>query len=84
MSSKAFLKVSISVVCLSEEMTGFDMDPYFRVLKEKLEPLDVETLKFILADSCRSRFHCIFSLLVLQQLLSFMILHQYAREVDQS
>ena len=38
-------------------MVGIDMKEFLRVLGGKLERLDVENLKFILADSFTGKFH---------------------------
>ena len=50
-STLTYLTESISTVFLQGEMAGVDMKPFLRVMKENLQPLDVEKLKYILADS---------------------------------
>ena len=38
-------------------MGGICMNEFYRILDEELEPLDVEKLKFLLADSFTGKFH---------------------------
>ena len=40
-----------------EKMSGIDMNEFYRILGENLQPLDVENLKFLLADYFRGKFH---------------------------
>ena len=38
-------------------MGGIDMNEFYRVLGETLQPLDVEYLKFLLANNFAGKFH---------------------------
>ena len=38
-------------------MSGIGMNDFYRILGETLQPLDVENLKFVLADSFTGKFH---------------------------
>ena len=38
-------------------MSGIDMNDFYRILGETLQPLDVENLKFALADSFKGKVH---------------------------
>ena len=43
-------------------MGGTDMNEFYRVLGETLQPLDVEYLKFLLANNFTGKFHWAVSL----------------------
>ena len=38
-------------------MDGIDMNAFYRILGERLQPLDVENLKFLLANNFKGKFH---------------------------
>ena len=42
-------------------MSGIDMNDFYRILGETLQPLDVENLKFALADSFKGKVHWAFA-----------------------